>query len=84
METLLLALIPILLLVLILRLLLLPMNWVLRTAAHAGGGFLCLWILNMVSGLTKIYIPYNAVTISAAGFLGVPGILLLGAIELFL
>ena len=70
-------LIPALLALIAVRLLLLPMRFVFKLLIHSACGFLCLWLLNIVSGFTGIYFPINAVTVLAAGFLGLPGIGLL-------
>ena len=83
METFVTLLIPALLGVFAVRLLMIPMQWFLKAAVHGICGFLCLWILNTVSGFTGVYFPVNAVTVSAAGFLGVPGIAGLALLELF-
>ena len=77
METFTALLIPALLGIFALRLLVKPLGWLLKTALHGVCGFLCLWLLNTVSGFTGVFLPINAVTISAAGFLGIPGVLLL-------
>lgn len=82
MENFIVLLIPILLAVFLIRLLLLPMKLVFKLAIHSACGFLCLWILNTVSGLTGIYLPINAVTVAVAGILGLPGIGLLALLEL--
>ena len=74
METWITLLIPALLAVVLVRLLLLPLGFVLKLAVHSGCGFLCLWLLNTVSGFTGIAFPMNAVTILIAGILGLPGI----------
>ena len=70
-------LIPAILAVILIRLLLLPLKWGLKILIHSGCGFLCLWLLNTVSSFTGIAFPMNAVTVSVAGFLGLPGIGLL-------
>nr|MBQ8244498.1 pro-sigmaK processing inhibitor BofA family protein [Oscillospiraceae bacterium] len=67
-------LIPALLAVLLVRMLLMPMRLILKIGLHSGCGFLCLWLLNTVSGFTGILFPINAVTVLTAGFLGLPGI----------
>ena len=77
METWITLLIPILLALVLVRLLLLPLKFVLKLAIHSGCGFLCLWLLNTVSGFTGIAFPMNAVTVLTAGILGLPGIGLL-------
>lgn len=65
-----------------LRMVLVPMSLVAKYAIHAGCGFLCLWLLNSVSGFTGIFFPINTVTILTAGFLGVPGIGVLALLEM--
>ena len=77
MEEIITLLIPALLAVFLIRLLLLPMKMIFRVAIHSGCGFLCLWLLNTVSGFTGIAFPINAATVLIAGFLGLPGIGLL-------
>lgn len=74
METRITLLIPALLAVVLVRLLLLPVRFALKLAIHSGCGFLCLWLLNTVSGFTGIAFPVNAVTVLIAGILGLPGI----------
>lgn len=75
--------IPILMGIFLLRILLMPMALFLKLAAYSGSGFLCLWLLNLVSGFTGIYLPINGITILVAGFLGIPGIGLLAFLEIF-
>ena len=84
METMVTLLIPAFLGIIVLRLMVMPIQWFLKVALHALSGFLCLWLLNTVSGFTGILFPVNAVTISIAGFLGIPGIGLLALLELML
>lgn len=67
-------LIPAILSVLLVRTMLLPLGFLLKTAVHAGFGFLCLWLLNSIAAFTGIFFPINAVTVLIAGFLGLPGI----------
>lgn len=74
--------IPAFLAVVLIRMLLLPMKFLCRLALHSGCGFLCLWLLNTVSGFTGIYLPVNGVTVLIAGFLGVPGIGLIALLEM--
>lgn len=74
-------LIPVLLGLLALRLLMLPIRLVFKLAIHSGTGFLCLWVLNTVSGVTGIVFPINAVTVLTAGILGFPGVGLLALLE---
>ena len=80
METWITLLIPALLALVLVRLLLLPLRSMLKLAIHSCCGFLCLWLLNTVSGFTGIAFPMNAVTILIAGILGLPGIGLLAVL----
>lgn len=82
MENFVTILIPALLAVTLFRAIMLPLGFLTKLAIHAGGGFLCLWLLNTISGFTGICFPINAVTILAAGFLGVPGIGILAILEM--
>lgn len=82
MENIAALLLPALLAVLLVRMLLRPAGLALKLAAHALGGFLCLWVLNTVSGFTGLCLPVNAVTVASAGFLGLPGIALVVLLEL--
>ena len=82
MENFVTLLIPILLMVILIRMLLFPMKLVFKLAIHSGCGFLCLWMLNSVSGFTGIYLPINAITVAVAGFLGIPGIGIIAILEL--
>ena len=74
MEKIVTLLIPALLAGILIRLLLLPVRFLVKLAIHSGCGFLCLWMLNTVSGFTGIVFPMNAVTVLTAGILGLPGI----------
>ena len=84
MESLLTLMIPALLGILTIRLLAVPMGWLMKTAVHGLSGLICLLILNTVSGLTGVFFPINAITVSIAGFLGIPGIAILALLELLL
>ena len=74
--------IPVLLAVFLVRMLLLPMKLIFKLGIHSLCGFLCLWLLNTVSGFTGIFLPVNAITVAIAGFLGLPGIGLIALLEL--
>ena len=82
MEKLVTLLIPGLLAVSLVRLLLLPLKLGFKLALHSGCGFLCLWLLNTVSGFTGIAFPINAMTVLIAGFLGLPGIGLMATLAI--
>ena len=74
-------LIPLLLLMLLLKLLVLPIRWFWKVFVNSGCGFLCLWLLNSISAFTGLLFPINAVTALIAGFLGLPGIVLLALLQ---
>ena len=74
MEKVITLIIPALLTVILIRLLLLPVRFLIKLAIHSGCGFLCLWLLNTASAFTGIAFPMNAVTVLVAGILGLPGI----------
>lgn len=74
MEKVITLIIPALLAVILIRLLLLPVRFLIKLAIHSGCGFLCLWLLNTASAFTGIAFPMNAVTVLIAGILGLPGI----------
>ena len=83
MENTLSLLLPLLLTTMVLRLISLPLGLAWKTGIHASFGFLYLGILNWVSGITGVYLPVNFVTVLLAGSLGVPGIGLIAALEVF-
>ena len=58
----------------LLRLISLPIRWGMKLFLNSACGFVCLFILNSVSGFTGIRFPINYVTAIIAGFLGLPGI----------
>lgn len=74
-------LIPLLLLGAVLRLMSMPIKWFWKLFLNSGCGFLCLWLLNSISGFTGLFFPINYVTAAIAGFLGLPGIGLLAILQ---
>lgn len=74
--------IPILLGILLLKILFTPMKWAVKLAMHALCGFVCLWLLNSISGFTGLELPINAVTTLVSGVFGVPGIALIALLEI--
>lgn len=80
METFVTLLIPAVLAIVLIRLLLMPLKLGFKIAIHCACGFVCLWLLNSVSGFTGIFFPINAVTVLVSGVLGLPGIAILAAL----
>ena len=68
----------------LLRLIALPIRWGIKILLNSACGFLCLFLLNTISGFTGIYFPINYVTVVIAGFLGLPGIGALALVQFFL
>ena len=73
-----------LLLAILLRLLALPVRWFWKLFVNSACGFACLWLLNALSLYTGLVFPVNGVTALIAGFLGLPGIILLILLQLIL
>ena len=74
MENFVTLLIPALLALVLVRLVLLPMKLLFKVLLNSACGFVCLWLLDSVSGFTGIVFPINAVTVLTAGIFGLPGI----------
>ena len=77
MESILAIVVPVVLVILALKLLLTPMKIIWKLALNSLSGFICLWLLNMISAYTGITLEINLVTCLFTGFLGTPGIILL-------
>ena len=58
----------------LLRLIALPLRLGIKILLNSACGFVCLFLLNSISGFTGVYFPINYVTVIIAGFLGLPGI----------
>lgn len=82
MENFVVLLIPVLLAFFLIRMLILPVKLIVKLLLHSACGFLCLWLLNTVSGFTGVFLPVNLVTVLIAGFLGIPGIGLIALLEI--
>ncbi len=67
-----------------LRLCAAQVKWIWKIAINSLSGFACLWLLNLISGFTGIFFPINFITACIAGFLGIPGIVLLIVLQFIL
>lgn len=76
--------IPLLSLYLLLRIMALPIRLFWKIAINSICGFLCLWLLNTIAFFTGIRFPINAVTVTIAGALGLPGIGILALMQMIL
>ena len=77
MENILGLIIPVLIAVLVFKLLFSQVKLIWKIAVNSLSGFVCLWLLNLASGITGIIFEINFITTLLVGFLGVPGIILL-------
>ena len=77
MENIIVLFIPVLIALLVFRLLFSQVKLIWKIAVNSLSGFLCLWLLNLASGITGIVFEINFITTLLVGFLGVPGIILL-------
>jgi inhibitor of the pro-sigma K processing machinery len=77
MENILALIVPVLIAIFVIKLLLSQLKLIWKLAVNSISGFICLWLLNLASGLTGIVFEINFITALVVGFLGIPGILLL-------
>lgn len=74
----------VLLLYVVARLLVVPLKFILRLLINAGVGLLLLAVFNLIGEFFDLYLPINPITALVAGFLGIPGIVLLLALQYLL
>ena len=72
------------LLYLIGRLFLMPIKLILKLVYNAIIGGILLWVVNFVGGHFDFTIAINPITALIAGFLGLPGVILLILFKLFI
>ena len=77
MENILALIVPVLIAIFVIKLLLSQVKLIWKLAVNSISGFICLWLLNLASGLTGIVFEINFITALVVGFLGIPGIGLL-------
>ena len=77
MENILALIVPVLIAIFVIKLLLSQVKLIWKIAVNSLSGFICLWLLNLASGLTGIVFEINFITALVVGFLGIPGIVLL-------
>ena len=77
MENIISLIIPVLVGLLIFQILKSQIGCIWKIIVNSLSGFVCLWLLNLLSGFTGILLPINLVTCLITGFLGIPGIILL-------
>ncbi len=74
----------VLILYFVLKVFLKPIQLLWKLALNSAVGLVLLMIFNYVAGYFAFFIPVNLITILIAGFLGVPGVLLLVAFQYLL
>ena len=77
MENILALIVPVLIAIFVIKLLLSQVKLIWKLAVNSISGFICLWLLNLLSGLTGIVFEINLFTCLLVGILGIPGIILL-------
>lgn len=77
METILALLIPVVVGIVVVKFFFSQIGCLWKIAVNSVSGFICLWLLNLLSGFTGILLPINFVSCLLTGFLGIPGIILL-------
>ena len=65
-------------------LLVMPLKFILRLLYNGIIGGLMLWVLNLVGGFFNVGVAINPITALIAGFLGIPGVLLLLVLQYIL
>lgn len=61
-----------------------PIHWLGKGAIHLVIGGVFLFVINLFGGFFEFQIPLNLVTVAIAGFLGIPGVIALVSIKLFI
>ncbi|HHW14012.1 MAG TPA: pro-sigmaK processing inhibitor BofA [Firmicutes bacterium] len=77
-------LVGLLLLVLVARVLFIPLRFIVRLLFNAAVGGVLLWVANLLGRYIGVFIPINPITALLAGFLGIPGVVLVVAIQYFI
>lgn len=77
MENILALLIPVLVGIVVVKFFFSQIGCLWKIVVNSVSGFICLWLLNLASGLTGILLPINFISCLLVGALGIPGIILL-------
>ncbi len=77
MHEILVLLVPAFLIFLLLKIITKPMKLIFKLLINTACGFVCLFLLNALAGITGYVFTVNFVTAAIVGVLGMPGILLL-------
>ena len=63
------------------RIMLVPLKWVFKLLTNALVGGIILCVINYFGMYINLHLPLNPITALTAGFLGIPGVVLLGVIQ---
>lgn len=66
--------VPVLFIFLFIKVLMTPMKLIFKLLLNTGCGFVCLFLLNLLSGFTGIVFELNFITAAIVGFLGLPAL----------
>lgn len=76
--------VPVVFILVLIKIIMTPMKWIIKLLLNTGCGFVCLFLMNMLSGITGIVFELNFATAAIVGILGIPGILILLAFQFLL
>ena len=82
MENILALAVPVLICILVVKFLCSQAKLIWKITVNSLSGFVCLWLLNLASGITGFVFEINFITALLVGFLGIPGILLTVLVQL--
>lgn len=77
MENILALLIPVIVGIVVLKFVMSQIGCLWKIIVNSLSGFVCLWLLNLLSGITGIVFDVNLITTLIAGAFGIPGIIFL-------
>ena len=76
--------IPVIFSFLLVSILIKPIKLIFKLLINTGFGFICLFLLNLLSDYTGVVFSLNFVTAAIVGILGLPGIVMLLVYQLYL
>ncbi|MEG1632574.1 MAG: pro-sigmaK processing inhibitor BofA family protein [Oscillospiraceae bacterium] len=74
----------VLLVLLLIKLLKTPIKWFMKLLLNMISGLVLLFIFNVIGGIFDFTLGINAVNALTAGLLGIPGVILLVLVKLFI
>lgn len=74
----------VLLLLVFIRIIRLPLKWMLKGALHAAVGFVALFVLNFIGSWVDAELEINLINCLITGIFGVPGVIILLVVKYIL